>query len=353
MSLSRRAMLASSAGLLAGGVLGTAASENVWGQAPPQRIGLALTIGLGELSGEHYSSLPEKLPSCLNDAQAMTNIATNAGFHKVIQLTNGQATRFEVSRHIYHASQHLKPGDLFLVTISSHGFTGAVGKTPDVEETGKDQGWCLYDWMMVDDEIYNLWRFFAAGVRILAIVDTCHSGTSAKMMNYAKSIGMNPLLPPVIDAQPKGKPINPKSLPTPDFAKNISKALRLDDDSPAALDVFYPAKAIPAGVVKATYAKSKPTYDAVLQGVVSKAKGNEDMVASGLLIASSQDSQSSYAGPVLSAFTRELVEVWQNPPATYRDLHAAVVARLRWQTPNFYPFGVSDPQFHQQRPFSI
>jgi len=352
MSISRRQLLVSGAGLAVSGALGSFGSANVWGQPAARRVGLALTIGLDKLSRNHYSPLPVALASCVNDAKAMERIAKNAGFTKVIPLHNENATRFEVCRHIYHASQRLKAGDLFLVTISSHGFTGAVGETADQEEDGKDEGWCLYDWMMVDDEAYSLWQLFQPGVRILAIADTCHAGTSAKLMNYAKSLGMNPNQPPVLDAEPKGPPLNPKSLP-PGLAKNLGSVLGLPEDSPAVTDVFYPAKSLTDEEIEGTYQKGKADYDAVLGSVLSHLKSDAAMTASGLLIASSQDHQSSFAGNPYSAFTRELVEVWKNPPGSYRDLFTAILGRLRWQTPNWYPFGVLDPQFHSQRPFTV
>jgi hypothetical protein len=351
MSISRRQFVASGLGLMAGGVCG-AIKNNVWGQDVPSRVGLALTIGLGELSPAHYNPVPTKLPACLKDAQAMSKIAHDHGFYKVINLSDSKATRFEVARHIYHASQRLKAGDLFMVTISSHGFTGAIGETADDEETGKDQGWCLYDWMMIDDELYNYWKLFQAGVRILVIADVCHAGTSVKVMNYAKSLGLRPGEQPSVDAEPKGPQINPKSLPK-GFDKNIGSALKLPAASPSNLDIFEVAKSLPEATVRSTYQRSKLAYDRALESVLPDSKSNSDMSASGLLLASSQDSQPSYAGPQLSAFTRELVDVMRTPPASYRELFTSIHPRMRWQTPNWYPFGVFDPVFHGQRPFVV
>jgi metacaspase-1 len=353
MSISRRQLLASTAGLAASGILGGLESNNIWGQPTPKRVGLALTIGVNRVSPQHYPSQPEVLGSCVNDAQAMAKIATDAGFDKVLPLHDDKATRYEVSRHIYHAALRLKAGDLFLITVSGHGFTGAIGDTADLEDDGKDEGWCLYDWMMVDDELFNLWQLFQQGVRILAFADTCHSGTSAKVMNYAKSLGLVPSnKQPDLDAVPHGPLLNPKSLPK-DFAVNSGKALRLPPESPAIADILYPSKSVPAKVFEDTYQNSKADYDAVQKSVASHLKASDTMYASGLLIASSQDHQPSYAGDPFSAFTREVIEVWKNPPPSYKDLYTAVHGRLRWQTPNWYPFGVFDPKFHSERPFTV
>ena len=51
---------------------------------------------------------------------------------------------------------------------------------PDVigEEADKlDETWCLYDGQLIDDELYFELSKFAAGVRILVLSDSCHSGT--------------------------------------------------------------------------------------------------------------------------------------------------------------------------------
>ena len=40
-----------------------------------------------------------------------------------------------------------------------------------------DETWCLYDGMLVDDELVNLFGFFNKKVRVLMVSDSCHSGT--------------------------------------------------------------------------------------------------------------------------------------------------------------------------------
>ena len=45
------------------------------------------------------------------------------------------------------------------------------------EADRKDETWCLYDGQLIDDELYFELSRFAAGVRILVLSDSCHSGT--------------------------------------------------------------------------------------------------------------------------------------------------------------------------------
>ena len=73
------------------------------------------------------------------------------------------------------AGKTLSSGDFFFLTYSGHG-----GQVPDVtgEEADKqDETWCLYDGQLIDDELYLELSRFAAGVRILVLSDSCHSGT--------------------------------------------------------------------------------------------------------------------------------------------------------------------------------
>ncbi len=90
-------------------------------------------------------------------------------------LLTKKATRSNVLAGMRAAAKALKTGDLFFLTYSGHG-----GQVPDVtgEEPDKqDETWCLYDGQLIDDELYFELSRFAAGVRILVLSDSCHSGT--------------------------------------------------------------------------------------------------------------------------------------------------------------------------------
>ena len=81
------------------------------------------------------------------------------------------------------AAKTLQGGDLFFLTYSGHG-----GQVPDVngdEADKKDETWCLYDGQLIDDELYFELSKFAAGVRILVLSDSCHSGTVTREAIFA------------------------------------------------------------------------------------------------------------------------------------------------------------------------
>lgn len=146
------------------------------------RIGLSIHIGVNHydlLSYKRYPGnlSPCRLPNCRNDAGAMFKIASINRF-KSVALLDEDATIDNVLYAIALAARNLKDGDTFLLTFSGHGMQQY--DINDDEEDGKDENWCLYDGLLLDDQLYECWKSFRPGVRIVVVVDGCHSGTSTK-----------------------------------------------------------------------------------------------------------------------------------------------------------------------------
>ncbi|MCH5688482.1 caspase family protein [Niabella sp. W65] len=66
------------------------------------------------------------------------------------------------------------------MTYSGHG-AYVPDKNKD-ELDGKDETWCLYDRMILDDDLPLYWSKFKPGVRIFMVSDSCHSGTVSRAM---------------------------------------------------------------------------------------------------------------------------------------------------------------------------
>src|SRR5438309_443956 len=140
---------------------------------------IALHIGLNGVSAAAYSGWDGPLAACEFDANDMAAIARSKGMQSTVLLTK-KATRGAVLGAMRSAAKSLGSGDLFLLTYSGHG-----GQVPDVsgdEDDKKDETWCLYDGQLIDDELYFELSGFAAGVRILVLSDSCHSGTVTRAM---------------------------------------------------------------------------------------------------------------------------------------------------------------------------
>src|SRR5262245_32152205 len=141
--------------------------------------GYSLHLGLNSVDPGHYGSWDGTLNACENDANDMAAIAKASGYAKSTVLLSRKATSSAFITEMLKLAKMIKSGDLLLLTYSGHG-----GQIPDEvgdEDDKLDETWCLFDRQFIDDEIYRLLGAFAAGVRILVLSDSCHSGTVTKM----------------------------------------------------------------------------------------------------------------------------------------------------------------------------
>ncbi len=135
---------------------------------------MSLHIGLNSVSPKHYEGWSGPLAACEFDANDLEAVAKTQGFTAKKLLTKA-GTRKAVLAGIRAAVKALKQGDLFLLTYSGHG--GQVADASGDEDDKQDETWCLFDGQLIDDELYFELSKFAAGVRVLVLSDSCHSGT--------------------------------------------------------------------------------------------------------------------------------------------------------------------------------
>lgn len=140
----------------------------------------SLHIGVNQVDPNHYEGWDGKLGGCENDAATMRAIATRDGFTPKTLLTRN-ATAANVLAEISSAARDLASGDVFLLTYAGHG-----GQVPNVSDDNEidqqDETWVLYERMLIDDELEQAFSQFAAGVDILLLSDSCHSGTVYRRM---------------------------------------------------------------------------------------------------------------------------------------------------------------------------
>ena len=80
------------------------------------------------------------------------------------------ATRSNVLDTLEATIERLVPGDLFLMTFAGHGVSLRGAATdPD----GWDEAWCLYDGVLLDDEIHDLLAAVPEGCRVVVLTDAC------------------------------------------------------------------------------------------------------------------------------------------------------------------------------------
>jgi hypothetical protein len=288
------------------------------------RKGIGLHIGLNTVDPKQYEGWDGPLAACENDANDMAALAKSRGIKPTVLITP-KATRAAVLRGLRSAAKALKAGDLFFLSFSGHG--GQIKDASGDEPDKKDETWCLFDGQLVDDELYFEFSKFAAGVRIVMLSDSCHSGSVAR--------AREPQVPP--GTRSKLMPIAVGNRVYAAHAKFYDK-LQKDVAKQAGGKVADPDAAL------AQVATSGP-----MLAVAGRFK------ASLILVSGCQDNQTSLDGDHNGAFTEALLEVWANGTfnGDYAKLHARVKAQLpASQTPNLFTLG-SVGQFIAERPFTV
>jgi hypothetical protein len=286
---------------------------------------LSLHLGLNGVSAAAYGGWDGPLAACEFDANDMAAIAKSKGMKPTVLLTR-KATRAHLLSGMRGAAKALKAGDLFFLTYSGHG-----GQVPDVsgEEADKqDETWCLYDGQLIDDELYFELSKFAAGVRILVLSDSCHSGTVTRAA---------PPAPGTANQRPK---LMPAAVAMRTYREHQAFYDKLQ------LDV---AKAVGRAAVDPDTALANVTASGRLGAIVKK------FSPAVVLISGCQDNQTSMDGDHNGAFTEQLLKVWSQ--GTFKGNYGSFHARIRAampasQSPNLFALGKAGA-FLAQTPFTV
>lgn len=135
---------------------------------------IALNLGVNNVDPFYYNKGLRPLNFCANDAGAYHNITTSLGFTSILKCDD-EVSYDAVVNFLKRQSGALQAGDFLFLSFSGHG-----GKKKDKnkdEPDGMDETWCLYDKVILDDEINQLLANFEFGVRIWVVSDSCFSGT--------------------------------------------------------------------------------------------------------------------------------------------------------------------------------
>ena len=289
---------------------------------------MSLHIGLNLVDAKAYEGWSGPLAACEFDANDMAAIAKAQGMAATKLLTKA-GTRKAVLTGLRAAAKALRKGDLFFLTYSGHG--GQVADTSGDEKEGdkKDETWCLYDGQLIDDELYFELSKFGAGVRILVLSDSCHSGTVTRERAPEPPPGMRSKLMP------------------PELALRVYEAHRKFYDD------------LQAGVAKAAGKASIADPDAVLATLAVQGGRiqsiSKQLRAAVILISGCQDNQTSMDGDHNGAFTGRLRQVWNGGKfaGNYPQFHATIKAGMPpSQSPNLFVLGDA-AGFLAEKPFTV
>lgn len=133
----------------------------------------ALCIGIND-----YPGTDNDLSGCVNDAKDWAAELGQRGFAVNVML-DAQCTHVALREAIKGLIHGAQKGDTLLITYSGHGtwLPDSSGDEPD----GRDEGLCPWDISkagpLLDDDIRQMFAARAAGVRIVLLSDSCHSGS--------------------------------------------------------------------------------------------------------------------------------------------------------------------------------
>ena len=273
----------------------------------------SLHIGLNVVDPNQYGGWDGALAGCVNDANAMQEVAVSRGFEPQM-LLNADATAEAVRAHLDAAATELGEGDFLFLTYSGHG--GQVPDENNDEPDHLDETWCLYDTELVDDSLYGALCTFAAGVRIFVMSDSCHSETVTRSIVRQRDIGRE----------------RANRAPGPN------------------------SKQAPLEVTEAEFKANKADYEAQTKWWEPRSRP-ADAKAKVVLISGCRDDQTSLDGANNGAFTEAFLHVWDDGKyrRSYSELRNDVVAQISShsdQTPGLFSYGMKVREMLPQIPLS-
>lgn len=298
--------------------------------------GISIHIGLNYIDEDYYGTNGE-LFGCINDANDMKGIATKLGYSSSEVLIDEDATKANVVSAICSAASSMAGGDTLLLTYSGHG--SQVDDVDSDETDAMDETWCLYDQMLIDDELRQMWSQFKAGTRIFMLSDSCHSGTVARML--------------IMKELAKLEPVTRSFL----LRRQLPKASPKDQIAEAAQTL----DAVPDPVFRLLPLSAREHVRSVHGGELDAAQylsgGARAVIQTTLIqISGCQDYQTSLDGHGNGLFTEKLKAIWNNGGFSggYRKLHQEIVKLMpATQTPNYDVVGAANAGFEAAKPFTI
>lgn len=281
--------------------------------------GMSVHLGLNKVDPRKYGGWDGKLVACENDARDMDRLAKEAGFRDRTTLLSKDATAANLNSELRKAARTLDSGDILLFTYSGHGGQVPDLNGPEDEPDRLDETLVLHDREYVDDELFKEFEEFAEGVRILAFLDCCHSGSGIRVREILTPEAMNEQF----------------QTSEPAAVEGTSRLMPLERQAEA-------------------YERDRDFFDAVQREL--NARDNRELGATALLISACQDNQLAADGLRNGRFTGTLLQVWNEGKFAggYRAFHREILKVMPpVQSPSFFVTGRSNKRFLRQRPFTV
>jgi hypothetical protein len=301
---------------------------------------ISIHVGVNRPQGRHEANLVHSEAS----AWRMAQVAKQAGFQSMLVLRGAWATRAAVAGALQRAAEALEPEGNLLVTFSGHGCEQADMDMGALRErSGMDEGWCLHDGTLLDDELLTCWRRFKPGVRIVVVSESCHSGDVGRDeedLDFCRAAGAT--LPP----RGEGTVYRDGTVVYADGTTiHRDGTVERPDGT-----THRPGGA--SSLNGDTYRGGAGGYGALC---VAKPVSNDGIAASLLLLAACQARQKAGDG----LFSCHLLSVWDGGAfeGSYCELHHRIRERVMGdrnnQEPNIMLLGSADPAFAMEKAFHV
>jgi hypothetical protein len=259
----------------------------------------------------------------------MEQIAIDQGFDPHDVLLGPDATYARVTTKIRSAAAQLEKGDFFFFSFAGHGFQKADAITDRDETDRLDETILLFDVELFDDVLRkDLWPRFKAGVRVLMVADSCHSG----------SVFLNP-------------PGLTNSNVRPIATLEADKSTDLGE-----LPVLTPDKLVARTISNTTGRRHRAEYKEFYQSALVPLV-NPPIKANVLLLAACEDFDRTGDDLPNGVYTAALLDVLKTDPKDYDDLVNQIQEQLtadgRDQRAVIRPADPDDVTLRRQKPFKI
>lgn len=148
-----------------------------------------LLVGMNTVDHSKYGSKYSDAP--LSGAEAdignMKYMLRKSGYTKnqISVLWNGEATKKRILDSLSSIARRAaknKKNNLIIFYFTGHG--DQIKDLNYDEEDSLDEILVCYDQKLIDDDLNKIWVTISPSIRILMIVDACHSGTTYKMLDH-------------------------------------------------------------------------------------------------------------------------------------------------------------------------
>lgn len=330
--------------------------------------GVSLHVGINKVSVSAFTA--QHLVGCENDAVAMSNIALSRGFTQVKLLLGPEATFKNVDEEVRRAAALLKPGDTFLFTFAGHGSripNEINDESLTGEPDGKDEAIVLFNRLMLDDYMRRvLWPEFKEGVRIVGVMDSCHSATAIFALPFVSAdiaehgsvaawdtesgaltsaVGVR-----AVEHVTRGRPHRVSE----NFPRHLGDGTSEVEEEVVEVGPLGRDRALNNAARSAHGARFKPFYEEL---DIPSLQNVPPVKADLLVMAACRDGEKTQDGLPNGAFTKALLKVWNNGAfdSNYITFMGEIGAEIRSMFPTQFPTLTpsSPPAFSSERPFTI